>query len=330
MRGNAITLPPMPAKPPKYRLGVDLGGTKIYAVVIDRKGRVIGSSKAATKPHKGYQRVMQRVAAVASDALDDADLRRKDVHSIGIGAPGPIDSDRGVALFCPNLGWVNKPIAKDLASELGMRVVLGNDVNFGALGEVAYGAAMNARSAFSAFVGTGLGGGVILDGQVVNGAHGFGGEIGHVPYPESDALCGCGRRHCLETVASKSGVMRLITEARRAGRRCMLTPTKMIKSSEISAALKKGDPVVKVAINRMTDALAWGLSSVGNLLDPEVYIIGGGLGEALGKPLLERVSKRMIEYSELYRRQRPRLVMAKLGDGAVAIGAAVAAGMAKR
>jgi len=316
----------MPAKPPPYRLGVDLGGTKIHVLVIDRKGRTVGQARTATKGERGYQAVVERVARTALEALDDADIKRKAVRACGIGAPGPVDTQRGVMHMAPNLGWSEKPLARDLGKLLGLPVVLGNDVNCGALGEVAYGAAAKARSAVAAFVGTGLGGAVVIDGEVVNGAHGYGGEIGHIPAPFGEAVCGCGRRGCLETVASKTGVVRQINEAIAQGRKARISIDGTVKSSAIADALVAGCPVTKAAVERMTEALAWGLCAIGNIVDPEVFIIGGGMAETLGKPLLPRLAAMMAETSVLYRRQPPKLVMAGLGDDAVAVGAAVAAG----
>lgn len=316
----------MPVKLPEYRLGVDLGGTKIHVVVLDRRGRIIGFARTATKGDRGYQAVVERIARTALEALDDADVKRKAVRVCGIGAPGPVDNERGIMHMAPNLGWNEKPLARDLGKVLGMHVVLGNDVNSGALGEVAHGAAIKARSAVAAFVGTGLGGAVVINGEVVNGAHGYGGEIGHIPSPFGEALCGCGRRGCLETVASKTGVIRQINEAIAQGRKARIGTSGTIKSGAIAEALAAGCPVTRTAVERMTEALAWGLCAIGNIVDPEVFIIGGGMAETLGKPLLPRISALMAETSVLYRRQRPKLVMAALGDDAVAVGAAVASG----
>ena len=318
----------MSAKIPDYRLGIDLGGTKIHVVVLDRKGRVSGTARCATKGELGYTEVVGRIARTVEKALDDAEVKRKAVPVCGLGAPGPVDAERGLLHMAPNLGWIDKPLARDLGKALKMQVVLGNDVNCGALGEVAYGAARASRSAVAAFVGTGLGGAVVIDGVVVNGAHGYGGEFGHIPSPFGEAVCGCGRRGCLETVASKTGVLRLINEAVAQGRTAKLDLTGPVKSSAIAGALAAGCPVTKAAIDRLVEALAWGLCTIGNVVDPEVFILGGGLAEALGKPLLPRLAGLMAETSVLYRRQRPTLVMARLGDDAVAVGAAVAAGRA--
>ncbi len=291
--------------------------------------KVVGSARAATKGERGYRIVVERVGRTALEALDDADVKRKEVRVCGIGAPGPVDAAKGVLRMAPNLGWLDKPLARDLGKVLGMRVVLGNDVNCGGLGEVAHGAAESASSAVAAFVGTGLGGAVIVGGRVVNGAHGYGGEIGHIPAPFGDALCGCGMRGCLETVASKTGVLRMITDAVAQGRKARIEiDGTVVKSSAIAQALEAGCPVTKAAIDRMVEALAWGLCAIGNTVDPEVFVIGGGMADVLGKPMLPRLAARMAETSILYRRAKPRLVMAALGDDAVAVGAAVAAGQA--
>ena len=224
------------SKTTELRLGIDLGGTKIHALVIDRKGKVVGSSRTATKAERGYQQVIERIAETAEEALDDAGIRRKHVQVAGLGAPGPVDMQKGMIIFAPNLGWSNRPLAKDLGDDLVLPVVLGNDVNLGALGEVTYGAARKAGSAFMAFVGTGLGGAFVVGGDVVNGAHGFGGEIGHIPSPFGDAICGCGARGCLETVASKTGLLRLVREAIARGRRAKLSVVGSVKSGAIAEA----------------------------------------------------------------------------------------------
>jgi glucokinase len=314
---------PMAKKPPAYRLGIDLGGTKIHVVVIDRKGRVTGSARCATKGERGYPAVVERIARTAREALDDADLKPKEVGVCGLGAPGPVDPASGRIHMAPNLGWADKPLARDLGKQLGLRVVLGNDVNCGALGEIAYGAAAEATSAVAAFVGTGLGGAVVIGGSVVNGANGYGGEIGHIPSPFGEALCGCGRRGCLETVASKTGLVRAVAQAAAAGRKCLLDTSGTVKSSAILAALEAGCPATRAAVDQLERALAWGLCAIGNTVDPQVFILGGGLAETLGKPTLARIAAHMADTSNLYRRSKPRLVMAKLGDDAVAVGAAV-------
>lgn len=309
-----------------YRLGIDLGGTKIHAVVIDRDGRVLGAARAATKAGKGYRAVVQRLARTAIEACEAAGIKRSRITACGLGAPGPVDGERGVLLLAPNLGWGRKALADDLGQELDLPVRLGNDVNCGALGEVAYGAARGVRSAVAAFVGTGLGGAVVLDGRVIGGAHGYGGEIGHLPAPFGDARCGCGQRGCLETVASRTGIERLIRERVAAGGTARIDLSQSLKSSALAAALRQRCPATRAAVDAAIKALAWGLACVGQAVDPDVYILGGGVTEALGKPFVRGVARELSRACMLHRRHRPRVVAAELGDDAVAIGAAVLAG----
>ncbi len=311
---------------PKYRLGIDLGGTKIHAVVIDRKGKVLASARRPTKPEEGYKAVLKRLLRTSEEAAAGADLKLKDFPAIGLGMPGPIDDRRGVVHLAPNLGWRERPVAKDLRKLVRRPVELGNDVNFGCLGEATYGCAKGARSVFAAFVGTGLGGGLVLPGQLQNGLHGFAGELGHVPAPFGDQLCGCGLRGCLETTASKIGIIRLILKEQRRGVRSVikLKAGDRVKSSQLRDAWKDKCPATRAALPHACVALGWGLATVGTLFDPEVFVLGGGVMEALGKELLPMVREGMGSYSMAYRTLKPDLRLAKLGDDAVAIGAAVA------
>lgn len=311
---------------PKYRLGIDLGGTKMHAVVVNRKGKVLGTARRATKPEGGYKAVLKRLVATADEAAEDAELDLDEFDAIGLGMPGPIDDRRGVVHLAPNLGWRERAVADDLRKLIGRPVVLGNDVNFGCLGEVTHGSATGCDSAFAAFVGTGLGGGIVLRGQLENGLHGFAGEIGHVPAPFGDAACACGLTGCLETLASKTGIIRLILDEQRRGTKSMIKLKKgdRVKSSQLRVAWKRRCPATRAAVTRSCRALGWGLGVVAAVIDPEVFVLGGGVMEAMGNDLLPLVRSGMEEFSMSYRERKPDLRLAALGDDAVAIGAAVA------
>lgn len=311
---------------PKYRLGIDLGGTKMHAVVVNRKGKVLGSARRATKPEGGYKSVLKRLVATADEAAEDAELDLDEFDAIGLGMPGPIDERRGVVHLAPNLGWRERAVADDLRKLIGRPVVLGNDVNFGCLGEVTHGSATGCDSAFAAFVGTGLGGGIVLRGHLENGLHGFAGEIGHVPAPFGDATCACGLKGCLETLASKTGIIRLILDEQRRGTKSVIKLKKgdRVRSSQLCAAWKRRCPATRAAVTRSCRALGWGLGVVAAVIDPEVFVLGGGVMEAMGNDLLPLVRSGMEEFSMSYRERKPDLRLAALGDDAVAIGAAVA------
>ncbi|GDY13962.1 glucokinase [Planctomycetota bacterium] len=329
--------------PLKPLLGIDLGGTKIHAVTFladAGKITVLGTAKRETRAERGYKAVLKRIAETAADSLEDAGLSSKEVAAVGCGAPGPVDA-KGTIAVAANLGWKDRPLGKDLSSLLNRPVTIGNDVNCGALGEATHGSARGTASAFFAFVGTGLGGALIVDGRILNGAHGYGGEIGHLPAPFGDQICGCGRPGCLETTASKTGIVRIIKAEVAAGTRCLLPqfshasggspPGKSssggasLKSKELKAAWQEKCPATRAAVSRCGEALAWGLAVVGQTVDPTVFVLGGGVAEALGPALKPHLLKGMRERSMLYRRFRPEIRLAALGDDSVAVGAAVAA-----
>ena len=311
---------------PDFRLGIDLGGTKIHAVVIDPKGKVVGTSRTATKVEKGYAMVLERIADTAREAVTTAGAKWKDIGAVGLGVPGPVDVKKGLILMAPNLGWEPTSIGNDLRASIDRQVVVGNDVNYGALGEVAYGCASDVSSAFMAFVGTGLGGAYVHRGRVINGAHGYAGEIGHLLAPFGDAMCGCGRRGCLETTSSRSGIVRMIREAVARGQTAKVPMEGPIKSSALRDALQANCPVVTAAVEQCAKSLAWGLSTIAQVVDPRVFVLGGGVAEALGAAFAEQVGNHLAGSSVLYTRNKPDIRLAVLGDDAVAIGAAVAAG----
>ncbi|MFM2091010.1 MAG: Glucokinase [Planctomycetota bacterium] len=313
------------AKKTKAFLGIDLGGTKIHAVVVDRDGTVIASERAATEPKRGYRKVLATIAEVAREAAGQGGISLKDLPAIGIGVPGMVEAKKGRIVMAANLGWSDRPIAADLGEELGRPVVVGNDVNFGALGETAFGAARGLKSAFAAYVGTGLGGAIIVRGKVVNGAHGFAGEFGHMPSPFGLRPCGCGLRGCLETSASKTGMGHAIAEAVAKGERCLLPRDGTLKTSAIRKALDEGCPTTRAAIEQLAASLAWGLAAVGTVVDPQAFVLGGGVIEGLHERIVPMVAERMPRHSALYARHAPDLRVAALGDDGVAAGAAVAA-----
>jgi len=315
------------------RLGIDLGGTKTLGVLLDAKGTVVAEHKVETPASVGYAGTITHLAKVAAEVCAKGGLNaadRKRLPAIGLGLPGPVDPDRGVVLRAVNLGWkVPQFIGKDLAQAFGLRVVLGNDVNFGALGEVMHGAATGAKTACAAFVGTGFGGALIRDGHVVNGSHGIAGELGHLRAPWGNARCGCGNRGCLETVCSKRGIARQLLKAHIEGEHCEIPRKKLVhlKSSQLKQALKEGCPATRRAVRTASEALGWGLAAFGAVADPQVYIVGGGVIEALHKRMLPVVLATMAKQCVFFQGRQVDLRRAMLGDHAVAVGAAAATGL---
>ena len=201
-------------------VGMDLGGTKILAGVVDANGKILGQAKRATKPEAGTEAVVERMVKIVREALAAADLKPADIAAVCSCAPGTIDAERGVVRFAPNLhNWENVPLAKMLSTALGLPAFIENDVNLGTLGEHALGAGQGVGNVIGIFVGTGIGGGLILNGKLWGGWRGGAGEVGHTVVLAEGPLCGCGSRGCVEALASRTAIERDIWAGIKAGRR---------------------------------------------------------------------------------------------------------------
>ncbi len=200
-------------------VGIDLGGTKILAAVISRGGEILSRSKRKTRSERGPAEVLDRMAECARDAVQAAGLSMSDILAVGVGSPGPLDPIRGVVLHTPNLeGFVDVHIKGELESRLGLPVFVDNDVNVGMYGEFVYGAARGVQHAVGLFVGTGVGGGIIIDGRLHHGFSQNGGELGHMILETRGPRCGCGNRGCLEAFASRTAIQRDLKTAIKKGK----------------------------------------------------------------------------------------------------------------
>lgn len=310
------------------RLGIDLGGSKILALVIAPDGSIIGRAKKRTKPKVGYDGVLARIRKAADKALDEAGVSlNKEIKAIGVAVPGPVLPEKGIIQKAVNLGWETAPIAADLSRHFdNVPVAIGNDVNIGALGEASYGVSMGSTSSLALFVGTGLGGGLINNGKVINGTHGFAGEIGHIPCPFTTAVCTCGQVGCLEMVASKRGLQQYMRSQRAAGRDVFLSDDEIndLRSSAIRRAWEAKCSVMHEALALAAKGVAWGAALAANTFDPEVVVLGGGVIEEMEDELLPQIQSALKDYT--YLQTPPQLEVAQLGGDAVAIGAAVISG----
>ncbi|NDJ74768.1 MAG: ROK family protein [Chloroflexi bacterium] len=317
----------------QHVLGIDLGGTKILAAVVDRNGHILGSAKRKTRSERGVGEVIARIIKTAYEAVDDAHLDMKAIQAIGIGAPGVTDYATGVVEFAPNLeDWVNVPLGTRLEGEFGVPVFVDNDVNAGTFGEFTVGAGRSYHNAvLGVFPGTGIGGGIVLNGRLWRGTHNAAAEIGHMVTLVDGPLCGCGRRGCIEALASRTAIDRDIRGEIRGGRDSLATDlvdldTDNITSGVLAKALKKGDPVVTDVLERAAYHLGVFTGTMINALDPECVIYGGGLIEACGDVMLPII--REAAYRHLIRPLAPEqlpIVEAALGDDAVVLGTAMLA-----
>ena len=314
-----------------YVVGVDMGGTKILAAVIDAKGEIVQQAKRATKPKKGPEEVIERITRCIREAIDGAELKPSQIRAIGIGSPGPLDPETGVIIFAPNLGWSNVPLKAKLEANLSIPTFVDNDVNVGTLGEYAFGAGRGVKNLVGIFVGTGIGGGIILDGKLFHGVNKTAGEVGHMIVEVKGPRCGCGNFGCLEAVASRTAITRDLQKAiLKKGKKSKLTELNggnldLIRSKAIARAVKHGDkPTIKV-VQRAAKYLGISVASIVHFLNPEMVVLGGGVVEAMGDSLLDPIRHAAAEYALPTTMDGVQIVAATLGDNAGVIGASVLA-----
>jgi glucokinase len=313
------------------RGGIDLGGTKVQAVVVDDGGEIRGAARQPTPTSGGPADVATVLVAAIEQAAAAAGTRAADLDAVGVGSPGAVDDTAGTVTSARNLpGWDGSfDLRAELGGRLGVPVRLGNDVDAGTLAEFELGAGREYRSMLGVFWGTGVGGGVVLDGQLWHG-RGAAGEIGHMVVEMDGALCPCGRRGCMEAYAGRGAMEIAARAAADAGDTTRLFAIMeergraRLASGVFKRALKEGDPLAERLIERAVDALGNGIASAQNVLDVEAVVIGGGLGDKLGEPWVERIREAMLPH--LFRSDQPPVVRpAALGDLGGATGAALLA-----
>lgn len=313
-----------------YVIGVDLGATKIYSAVTDRKGNIIGSARKKTKPEQGFESVVKRIAKCVLRAAENAGIHYKtQVVGIGIGSPGPLDMEKGVVIETPNLKWKNAPLKARLESLTGKPVKVENDANAGLIGEWAFGSAKNAKHVVGLFIGTGVGGGIIIDGKPLHGFNQNAGELGHMIMDPNGPLCGCGNHGCLEAFASRTSIERVIRQSEHNGIKTKIFKgqdrNERIRSKRLSRAFKDDDPAAILAIHQSAIYVGYAVASLLNMFNPEYVVLGGGVVEALGQAyvkIVEKVARKNVFDIAL---RNIHIVEAILGDDAAALGASTLA-----
>ncbi len=318
----------MAAKPKaKHWVGFDLGGTKMLAIVVDPDFEIIAKVRKKTRSYQGQEAGLQRITAAVQEALSISGIDPEQVAGIGVGSPGPLDPDRGVILDPPNLGWINAPLKKSLEKGLGRPVVITGDVDAGVYGELCFGAAKGAANALGVSPGTGIGGGYVLDGEIVQGRGCSAFEIGHLQVLPDGPLCGCGSRGCLEAVASRLAISSAAAVAAyRGAAPHLLSSVGMdvaeIRSGVLAASVAAGDRAVEEIVRQAARWIGIAVGSVVNLLVPEVVVLGGGLVEAMPQLFLEEVTDQAKTKAMRTYKDKFRVVVAEMGDYSTALGAA--------
>jgi len=320
---------PEPTSKSDYLVGVDLGGTKILTGIFTPTLKCVGKTKLSTKADRGADAVIDRVARCVRDALDECDLDLKQCRGIGIGAPGAVDFDEGRVIFAPNLpGWKDVPLKKELEKRLEVPVFIENDCNIAVLGvhEKEFGG--KPRNLIGIFIGTGIGGGIILDGKLFSGANHTAGEIGHMVLQVDGPKCGCGNKGCLEALASRTGIFNRIQADVKDGQKTLLTEMledkfENLKSGDLRKAIRRGDKYVERVIEDASEYIGIAVGNLVNILNPEIVILGGGVMDALEDEMLGVISEVAHDYAMPGSTKDLEIVASKLGDDAGITGAAV-------
>ena len=319
-------------------VGVDFGGTKVLAAVVDVKtGKVVGTGKKRTSATDGPNELMKRIYGTIDGALADANVKLEDISGIGVGIAGQVDANQGLLVGTANLSRavVNLPMAKRLEERFNVPSSIRNDVQIAAVGEASFGAGKNIGDFLCVFVGTGIGGAIVTNGVLVAGAAGNAGELGHTTVQADGRICGCGARGHLEAYASRTAITNALLGELRRGRKSILrdllpdldpaAPGQgAIRSGILQKAVDAKDPVVIEAIVSAGEYLGRGLASVVNFLNPQRIILGGGVIEAVD--LLFETAERVTRRESLqHAGEIVEIVRAKLGDNSGVVGAAVIA-----
>ena len=305
-----------------YRIGIDLGGTNIAVGVVDDHHRIVAEASLPAGAHRPAEQVVADMCRAVELALDKAGLTPADCASIGVGTPGTCDPERGVVICSYNLNWFDVPVCAMLTAHFGLPARLSNDANCAALAETVAGAAVGCRNMILITLGTGVGGGIIVDGKLVSGLGGAGGETGHSLLVLDGEPCTCGRRGCWEVYASATALIRQGREAAAAHPTSLLNRYPELTGRDVFDAADAGDEAAQAVLERYYVYVAAGITDLVNILSPEMVLIGGGIsrqGERLLRPIRRYVAANCFGGAK---RLQPVIQAAKLGNEAGIIGAA--------
>ncbi|HLZ10240.1 MAG TPA: ROK family protein, partial [Chloroflexota bacterium] len=311
--------------------GIDLGGTKILVAIVGPDGSILTRAKKKSGRGSGDAGVViDRIADCVREATKAAEITLGQIKAIGIGAPGPIVLETGVVSVAVNLGWHDVPLKAELERRLDVPVAVDNDVRVAVLAEYLAGAGRGSRNMIGIWPGTGIGGGVVLNGEIFVGSTNSAGEVGHMTIKAGGALCACGGKGHLESLASRTAIVRDITERVQAGEKSALTSivgpdVSLATSGDLAAALNQGDKLVIRVLDRAAKYLSIGIASLANLLNPEVVVLGGGLVQALGDPFVRLIAQKVEGRPMLAATKPLKIVQSVLGDDAGIIGSAIVA-----
>ena len=307
----------------EYAFGIDLGGTTAKIGLFTTSGALLEKWEVATDTSNAGEHILENLAAAVLGKMKEQSIQPEQVEGVGIGVPGPVLDSSIVPIVCANLGgWGERNVSAQLSGLLdGLKVLVGNDANVAALGEIWMGAAKGAKNAVMVTLGTGVGGGVVVNGKVIDGVHGAGGEIGHITVNRHEtATCGCGKHGCLEQYSSATGVVRCMKKLldENPDTPCVLRGTEFAAKDVFDAA-RNGDALAAREVDEMSDTLGMALANIASTVDPEAFLVGGGVARA-GDVLFAPLNKHFQEYAFKSCRETP-IKQASLGNDAGIYGA---------
>lgn len=300
----------------KYAFGVDIGGTTVKMGLFETSGKLLDTWEIPTRHEENGKYILGDIAEAVYQKRQDAHIAKEDIEGIGMGVPGPLKED-GTVLKCVNLGWDVFNAAQAMEERTGFTVQAGNDANVAALGEMWQGGGQGHENLVMVTLGTGVGGGIILDGQILAGTHGAAGEIGHLHMKDDETeCCGCGKKGCLEQYASATGIVRLARQymAQDSGLITMLRGCVQLTAKDIFDAAKANDVLALRLVDEVGDLLGKGLAQIACVVDPEVFVLGGGMAKA-GDILVKAIQRHFSEYA-FHACRSTEFKLAQLGNNA--------------
>ena len=308
------------------RIGIDIGGTNLVAGLVDDKFNLADKVSASANGTRSDREIIDDVIMLCKKLMSQNNLDVSDIESIGIGVPGCFDNDNGIILFCENINFLNTPVAQWIRAEIDVPVYLGNDADCAELGEAYAGATKDAVHSVMVTIGTGIGGGIIINKKIYNGFNGCGGELGHMVIKADGEICGCGRRGCFEAYGSATALIKQTKDAIAKNPHSYLakTPTDEVNGKTAFDAMRAGCPVGMAVVENYVKHFATGITNIINIFQPEMVVIGGGVSKE-GKPFTDMIMKYVSaeRYGENTELAKTTLCTAVLGNDAGVIGAAL-------
>ncbi|SFF36155.1 glucokinase [Paenibacillus catalpae] len=307
----------------KIYVGVDVGGTAIKVGICNVDGDLLHTYEGPTETSKGTDTILHNIAQYARNIVAESSFEWEQVEGVGVGIAGFLDIPNGIVKFSGNLKIENVNLKGYLEKELQVKVLVNNDANVAALGEAWAGAGKGIDNCVCYTLGTGVGGGIIIGGKIVEGFAGMAGELGHIAIvPDLEAIqCGCGKMGCLESVSSATGIIRMAKDAVERGDRTTLTQVENIMAKDVIDAAKAGDEVAARIVSRAAYYLGKSMALMAVVLNPECFIIGGGVSKA-GDFLFDQIREVFAKYTQKEAQEGVKIVAATLGNNAGVVGAA--------